>query len=259
MVWAALRYLSVVALAVILTGCRLTLAVDVVVTPDAGGTLSVSVTADAELEESAAVAGVDPLGRLVGRVEELGGGWSVAEERGEDGSRTVRLSAGFADPAEFDARYGELLAALDAPEARLLGPLSLSQDPDSGVITVQGELPLEVGEVAAADLGTDVATLTEQVAGVVSSSLRVRTPGPLVDASAPTAVVTIDEEIVTAPYPDEPATVTWPAVPGGVVPIAVSFEPGTSELVRIALFGGGALLALLLVAGGVLAQRRRDG
>ena len=252
-----MRYLTVVALTVLLAGCRLTLAVDVHVAPDVGGTLSVSVIADAELEESAAAAGVDPLGRLVERVQGLEGPWQVSQAEADDGSRTVELSAPFADPAEFDLRYGELQDALDAPEARLLGPLALSQDAETGVITVEGELPLEVTEVAAADIGTDVATLTEQIAGIVSSSVRVHTPGPLVGDPASTAVVTVDGEVVRPPYPDADSVVTWPAVPGVVVPLAVAFEPGGPDLLRLALFGGGALLALLLVAGGVLAQRRR--
>lgn len=258
MVCPALRYLTCAVLAVLLAGCRLTLAVDVDVTADAAGTLSVSVIADAELEESAAAAGVDPLGRLVTRVEAIDGPWRVTDETGEDGSRTVRLSAPFDDPGGFEVRYAELRAALDAPEARLLGTLSLTRDEQTGVMSVRGELPLEVTAVAAEDLGTDVAALTEQLAGVVASSLRVHAPGGLVDEPSSGGVVTVDGQVVGRPYPDDAPTVSWPAVPGGIVPVSVAFEPGGPDLLRMALFGGGALLAVLLVAGGVIAQRRRD-
>jgi hypothetical protein len=253
----ALRTLTLAALAVLLTGCRLTLSVGIDVAPDAGGTLSVSVTSDAELEESAAAAGSDPLGRLADRVEALDGPWSVSDVTGDDGARTVDLTAPFADPAGFDALYADLRAALDAPEARLLGPMALERDPESGRMTVRGELPLELTEVAAADLGTDVAALTEQLAAVVESSLSVTTPGPLAADAAPSGIVTVEDAVVAPPYPDEPVTVTWVAVPGSAVPVDVAFEPGGTDLVRIALFGGGALLAVLLVLGGVVAQRRR--
>jgi hypothetical protein len=256
MVDALLRKCLLVVLACLVTGCRLTLAVGVDLAPDGGGTLRVSVTADAELEESAAAAGADPLGRLVDRAEALGDGWSVEESVDAAGSRTVALARRFEDPAGFTAAYEELRAALDAPEGRVLGALALVRDPETGLLELEGDLPLELTALAAADVGTDVATLTEQVAGAVESSLTVTTPGRVLQVTGP-AVVRVGGEVIAPPYPDAGATVTWVAVPGGSVPLGVTAEPGGADLARIALVGGGALVAVLLVLGGVLAQRRR--
>lgn len=254
MVSGTLRILCLFVLAAVLCGCRLTLDVDVDVAPDGGGTLGVSVTADAELEELAAAAGADPLGRLVDRVEALDSGWAADLEEGEGGSRTATLSVGFEDPAGFDRRYGELRSALDAPEARLLGPLSLSVDEDDDVLSVEGVLPLSVTEVAAADLGTDVAALTEQLAAAVDVSLQVTTPGRVLQTDA--SLVTVDGVPAAPPYPDEAATLSWVAVPGGEVPVSATFERGGPALLRLVAIGGAALLAVALIAGGILAQRR---
>ncbi len=248
-------FLSVM-FALLMSGCRLTVGVDVTVDADAGGSLSVSVTSDGELNNSVAEAAVDPLTTLVDRVEGLDGPWRVEDRTEESGARTVTLSTGFDDPAGFDLRYGELRQALDAPEARLLGPLTLSVDPETGVITVDGDLPLQLNEVAAADLGTDVASLTEELGDVVSTSVSVTTPGRLLEVTG-LATVQTDEGAVRPPYPDGPVTVSWISIAGGVTPIDARFEPGGPDLVRLALLGGAGLLALGLVAGGVAAQRRR--
>ncbi len=255
MVWYPLRILAFVALVVLVTGCRLQLQVDVQIDPRAGGSLEVSVTTDQELNQSVVAAGVDPLQRLTERVRALDGSWSVEDREMEDGSRVVTLSTGFADPAEFALRYGELATALDAPEARLLGPLSLSQDPETMIIMLQGELPLQLTELAASDVGTDLDALTERLSTVVSSSLTITTPGRVLDSNGE---VTIDGVLPPSPYPDDPATVSFLATPGTTVPVTVVTEPGGADLQPLVL-GGVGVLALFVVAGGVFAQRRRDG
>ncbi len=254
MVWYPLRIFAFFALAVLLTGCRLQLQVDVRIDPDAGGTLGVSVTSDQELNQSVVTAGVDPLQRLSERVASLDGPWAVEDRELDDGSRVVTLSTGFADPAEFALRYGDLVTALDAPEARLLGPLTLSQDPETMLITVEGELPLQLTELAASDLGTDLASLTDQLSTVVTSSLAITTPGRVLDS---TGAVTVEDGIAPSPYPDEPATVLILATPGDTVPVNVAMEPGGGSLVGVLVLGTVGVLALAAVGGGVVAQRRR--
>jgi hypothetical protein len=251
------RYLLLALSVVVLAGCRLSVDAAVDVSSDGGGLLTVSVATDADLERSAADVGADPLGRLAERVRQAGGGWRVEEREDDGGGRTVVLSAPFDDPAGFAARWEEVRAGLDAPEARLAGPLALAVDEGTGVLSVEGELPLVVTEVAAADLGTDVASLTAELADVVSSSLVVRTPGRVVGVPSAGAEVRVDGIPASSPFPDEPAEVRWRAAPGDVVAVAVTAEPGGGDLGRALVVGAVAALALALVAGGALAQRRR--
>lgn len=245
------RLLLLLVLALVLGGCRLSLGVDIDLAPDGGGTLVVSVTTDADLEQSAAAAGVDPLGRMADRVRSLEDGWRVRDEVDEaDGSRLVELTSGFDDPAEFAQRYGQLTAALDAPEARLLGPLQITVDEEADTIAVAGSLAVILTELAAADAGTDVATLTEQLQGVVDSRLSVQTPGtPLQTDGA----VTFEDPEAT----EGAATVTWTAAPGTEIDVNLVTERGGRDLVRLLLIVGGVALALLLILAGAWAQRRR--
>ncbi|MGI9017411.1 MAG: hypothetical protein ACR2HR_09980 [Euzebya sp.] len=246
-----------VVTALLLTGCRLTLELDLNVSTDGGGTLEVSVSTDDELEELARSAGVDPLSRMVQRVQALEGSWRVSDERNDtEGGRTVTLRTSFADPAQFQARYLELSQALDAPEAQVLGPLDLSIDPQTDLITVTGSLPLLLTDVAATDLGTDVATLTQRLTDVVDSSLTLTTPGSVVQANATT--VLIQGQPAAAPFTDGPAVLTWQAAPGQSVPVATTFEPGGASVVRLLIMGGVGVLAVGLIAGGVVAGRRRS-
>lgn len=242
--------------ALLLTGCQLSLSVDVVLDGDAAGSLTVAVATDADLQQLATEAGVDPLGRMVERVQTMDGGWTVTEDPPDaGGGRTVALRSEFGSPAEFALRYAEMLEVLQAPEARLLGPLTLALDEETDLISLSGELPLEVTQVAADDYGTDVADLTSQLDGVVQSSLTVTTPGAVQRSNA--AQILVEEETVAEPYPDAPATMSWQALPGSVTQVATTFERGGLDLLRVAIFAGLGLLALLLILGGILAQRRR--
>ena len=252
--------LALFSLAPLLGGCRLDVGVDIEVEADASGTLALSIMTDSELDDAAESAGVDPLGRMVERIEAADTPWGVEASVDEvTGDRVVTVEADFADPAEFQVRYEELRAALDAPEARLLGPLTLSVDPETDVMSLVGALPLEVTDVAAADLGTDVASLHSQLSGVVSSVLTLRTPGPVVDAMGVAAVS--GEEIgtvpVAGPFPDEPLTLTWVTdQPGDSTSVSATFEPGGLDLALLAVVGA---LGVVVVGalGTTLALRRR--
>lgn len=245
------RLLALLCLALCLTGCRLTLGVEMDLERDGGGTLAVQLRSDADLEAMAAEAGVDPLGRLAERVRAQDDGWQVADAvDGADGSRVVELTSGFADPAAFDVRWAALVTALDAPEARLLGPLSVVLEEDADTVAVTGSLPLVVNEVAAADAGVDVATLTAQLQEAVTTTLTVRTPGTPIRTDG--AV-----EFADPAASEGPAEVTWTVAPGGEVPVSLVAERGGVDWLQYGLVGGGVVLALGMVAGGVMAQRRR--
>lgn len=89
----------VLLLAVALTGCRMTVAVDVVVQEDETGSVTVGVGLD-----GAALARVGDLEQQL-RVEDLvAAGWEVSEPRAEaDGLTWVRATRTFAGPEEFAA------------------------------------------------------------------------------------------------------------------------------------------------------------
>lgn len=251
-----MRFVVLGAAAVLLAGCELTLDIDVAVDGEAGGWLAVALSADAELQQIAEQAGADPLTRMAQRVRDLEAEWQVSEEVEQtDGRRTVSLRSEFASPEEFAVRYGEMVDALDAPEARLLGPLSLAVDEEADLISLTGELPLEVTQVAAEEFATDVADLTARLDGVVTSGLTVTTPGAVVRTNA--AQVVVDGQTVAEPYPDAPATLSWQTRPGAVTAVSATFERGGLDLLRLGLLVGAGVGALLLIGGGVLAQRRR--
>lgn len=217
--------------------------------------LQVSVATDSELETLAESAGVDPLGRAVERIRALEGSWDVVDEvNPNDNGRMVTVATDFNSPADFQVRYGELLNALDAPEARLLGPLTITVDDEADLLTVRGELPLQITQVAAADLGSDVPSLTAQLQGVVDSTLTITTPGSLIESDA--GAVTVEGQVVSSPYQDGPAALLWQALPGQVTPVLATFEPGGADLLRWALLGGGAVVAFALIGAGLWAGRR---
>lgn len=235
------------ALLVLATGCQLDLRLGVTLDDDGGGELALSLVADQDLVEQAAAAGVDPFATLAERVEALGGPWEVREEEGADvAGRTVVVRAGFGGPDEFALRYEELRAGLDAPEAAILGPLALVQDEETGIVRLTGEVPLELREAAAIDQGVDLPSLLASLDGVLSHTVEVRTP------------VTVLETSQQGVEPEEGGEVITTAVPlGGRVPVDVSFQPPGLDVAQLVLYGGGGLLAILLVAAGVLAERRR--
>lgn len=248
---AVLRLLALLLLLLPLGGCRLAVDVGVDLDRDGGGSIALSLRQDAELTALAEQVGTDPMARLVERVEALDG-WRAAEEgdSDEDGERVVGIRTAFASPEEFQRRWQDLTAALDAPEGRLLGPLSVAVDEEAGTVAVDGSLAAVVTEVAAADAGTDVAALTAQLQDAVAVALSVRTPGTPLQADGEVA---FDDPTAA----EGPATVTWAVPAGGEVAVGLVAERGGVDWPALALPIGGGLLAVLLVAGGVAAHRRR--
>ena len=238
-------------LLVLAAGCELQLSADVTVDPDGGGTVALTIDADPVLVDEAAQAGVDPLARVVARIDALDGPWAADLEVPEDGGQVVTVSTGFADPAELQARWEELRVALDTPEATLLGPLQVTLDEEARELAVAGEVALQVGEVAAADLGTTVEQLTADLAGVVTSQLVVHGPGPLL-TGGDGAVVAYEEV-----DGEGPVTLTWTATPGQRQPVEALVQVPSSTWLDLLLPAGVGLLALLAIGGGVMAQRRR--
>lgn len=233
------------------TGCELRLETRVDLDDEGGGQLLLTISPDAELVEMAGSAGVDPLGRLVERVEVLDG-WDLMTAEAEDGTLLeVTVSSGFDGPEEFGVRYEELRGALDAPEASLLGPMTLSLDPETDVVTLSGSVPFQLTEVAAADAGMPLEALAPQVDVAVPYTFVVTTPVPLVEGST-TVTTPVDPE-----DPEGAQQVVLDLSPGQEQVVDVAYVRPGFDLTAWLLQGGVALLALLAIAGGVVAQRRR--
>lgn len=236
---------------VLLSGCRLTVDVHIDLAGDGAGTIELVLTADAELAQAAQATGADPLGRLVTRVEALDGWEARAERNGsDDGQRVVRIRSGFGSPTQFSDRWMALTQALDAPDGRLLGPLEVAVDEEAGTVAVEGTLAVAPTEVAADDLGMDLTALTAQLQDALAVSLTVQTPGTPITTDG---TVAYDDQEAAA----GPAAVTWTVPVGAEVPVTLVADQGGIDWLALALPLGGGLLAVLLVAGGVLAQRRR--
>jgi hypothetical protein len=235
-VWV--RWLLVVC-ALALSGCRLDLVIEVDVTRDGSGEVVLSLTADDELLGRARAAEIDPLGEVAEVGRALGDeGWEV-EDTDQVGSRTVELSTGFDDPAEFDALMAELAAGLDAPELSLLAPFAMTMTEDR--LAVEGAVGLQPEE-AVAELGMTpedaVARLDSELDG--RYEVRVTMPGDIIETTAPRRHDT---------------TLVWDVGPGEDVAVrAVSDRPG----IPIAVLAAGALVGLVTtLAAFVLVRRRR--
>lgn len=227
-------------LAVLATGCQLRLGVDVDVNSSGGGTLAVALSADRELLARAEQAGADPLERLATTGRELrADGWHTSDRTAEDGGRTVRLSAAFADPDEFDALAADLAGALDADEVTLLEPLRLRLDEER--IRLTGAAGLRPRK-AVSDYGLTgreaVRLLRESDA--LDYQVTVTLPGEVLETTA--------AEV-------DGSRLTWPIRAGESVDIAAVGERPGPPLLRL-LIGGlaGGLLAAAILA--VVARRR---
>ncbi|MCZ7528145.1 MAG: hypothetical protein M5U14_18305 [Acidimicrobiia bacterium] len=237
--------MALVALAVLLAGCRVDALVTVDVRDDGGGTVGVEVALD-----PAAVQAVEAGGGAIDervRLDDLrAAGWDVSEwERSFDGSATVRLSKGFADSEEL----GELVEELNGPD----GPLrDLSLTRERSVLRTDYRLE---GEVDLSALAAGVASdpeLVEQLTGLAD----------------PTGI----EEQLTADLREALSLEVTARLPSGA---ERSWRPAAGERVRIelsstvahpkrlGLLALGGVLALaaivLLVVGEARGRRRRRG
>ncbi len=236
--------------ALLLGGCQLRVATDVVVDVDGGGSATVRVLADEELAAALEEAEVDLLDGLDEAAE--GADWSATPITGEDGIG-VELRTDFTTPDELGTRVAELSAALTADDGALLQDVALRRTEDGGYEftaragidppRIVGSLPLDDGPVRFD--GEDLAAALE--AGgedVARHDLRVTFPTvPVPEEGADRA--TVDTTAVTWSLPNhELATVGATAPP----------LPVDRQVVLLAAAGVGAAL---LAAFGVRRLRRR--
>lgn len=243
----SVRVVLLLALLLATTGCRLDLDTTVTLDADGGGTLGVTVSADADILAQATRLGVDPLQRMVTQLEAADTRWRASVRDTNQGGQVATITTDFSDPADFDVAWEELRADLAAPEATLLGPMTLALDEEEGAFTLTGAVPLELAEAVA----TSPEASTGSVGDVFGSTLVFQAPGSVLEGG-----VNADAEPLTED-PDGPVQLVWTAVPGQVVDVDVTVEQPQSGLLDLLIPVGIGALAVLLISGGVLAQRRR--
>jgi hypothetical protein len=135
------RVLAVCICAITLAGCRLDVAVDMVVDPDGSGRLTVAVLADPAL-----VAEVPTIGDELAVDDVVAAGWSVSDPTPTaDGGLSVRLTHDFSSAEEAT----NLLASLGPPFGRMA--MERETDGDTTTTRVSGLLGLPNGFESFAD------------------------------------------------------------------------------------------------------------
>lgn len=216
-------------LALLTTGCRMELDVDVTLDREGRGRLGVELAADAELLRRAAGAGADPLGDVLAAGRALrSDGWQATDTRLEDGSRRVRLESGFDSPEELQRLSSELAAALHAPEVDLLNPFVVTLTDDRVTVAAGAGL---VPTAVVAESGfqpADAVRLAKQD-DAVSYELAVTLPGDVLESTAAsvegrTATWTVvpGEAVEVRVVAVRPARRTWPVVLGGALGLGAS-------------------------------------
>lgn len=205
---------------------------------DGSGTVQLELTADEELLDRARAAGADPLTALAGHEELRRAGWAIRERTTRSGQH-VAVSMPFTGPEAFSVLMADLAEALAAPEASVLGPMTMELR--ENLVILDGWAALEPGPgVTEFGLLPEDAVRLAQEADFVGYVLRIALPGPVREHTA--------DEV-------EGQTLTWRIPLGGRVHVrAVGERPGPA----LWPFGVAVVIALTL-AGLVLARigRRR--
>lgn len=205
-------------LLVLLAGCQLRVATDVLVERDGGGQVELTLVVDDELRDLLREAGEDPAAGLGSGAQ--GAAWTV-EVVEEPDATGVRLSTSFAEPAGLGDAVDALLSGLEPDDGAVLRDVRLSRDAEGGyrlALRAGIEPPAVVGTApedpsAPRFDGDDLARLlAERGAEVARADLRVTFPtSPTVEVGSGTiegTTVTVAlpndrlaEVVVTAPPP----------------------------------------------------------
>lgn len=126
--------LTLLALLVLLTGCKIEMALDTVVKADGSGTIGIRLAADKEIQDLIAQQGGgegDIFGEFESGVPE---GWESDNGTDPDGTRWVTASRSFADPAEIKSFLEE--GGAQGP-AESVGAREFSLTQESGLLSVK--------------------------------------------------------------------------------------------------------------------------
>lgn len=239
--------LLVACLALVLAGCQVRVATDVVVDVDGGGTASMRIVVDEELAEALEQAEVD----LQAGLDEAAAGadWDVEPVDGEDGTG-VELQTSFDTPEELAERVAALSASLTEEDGALLRDVELTRTEDGGYEftatagidppRIVGSLPLDPDAEVRFDGEALSAALAEGGSELARHDLRVTFP------TVPVA------EGATV----ETTSATWTLPNNELATVEASAPPLPLDR-RIVLLGAAGVAAALVAAFAVRIVRRR--
>ncbi len=217
------------ALVVLLAGCRLDLAADVEVGTD-GGVARLTLALDGGLVAELDALEVDPTAELEAAAAEVEG-WDVQRSRSDDGSLDVTLERDVADASELGPALRELTAGLADEDPALELHLDVRPGPD-GEVDVDGQARLRPPATASATIdGDPVGPTGQDLVGLmedhVTAQVAVTLPGEVIehtggerDGRTITWEIGVDEtvqiEAAAAPAP------WWRSLPPWVLPTAAA-------------------------------------
>jgi LPXTG-motif cell wall-anchored protein len=234
--------LLLLAVALLLSGCRFDVAADLTISRDGAATAALELRVDREALTRLDALEVDPTAELAAAGGQVPG-WEVTRVADEDGSLTVRLTRSTVDAASAADALRELSAGLVEADPALLLDLDIDVG-DDGAVRVDGTAELRPPATAgvAVDgepVGPEAGALARMTAEAVDASFSLTVPGELQEHDADTV---------------DGRTATWNLDAGEARRIqATAAAPG--DVTPWLLAGGAA--ALLLLAVGVLGWRRR--
>lgn len=132
-------------LCLLLAGCQVRVATDVLVQRDGSGTVALELVVDDELRDLLAEAGQDVAGAVGSAAQDAA--WQV-EQVARDDATGVRLEASFDGPDQLGERVAALTRGLDADDGALLRDVELRRTDDGGYLLTAAaglEPPLVVG------------------------------------------------------------------------------------------------------------------
>jgi hypothetical protein len=236
------RAASLVALALVLAGCRLDVVTEIDLDRAGGGQLSISVRIDGATLRELERLGVDPGADLAAALDPTAG-WRTERVSDADGGLTTTLRREFADPAELVALLAALSEGLSADDPGLRADLAVVTG-TRGAIGLSGTLGLSAPATSGVLIdgepigpaGDALLALTQEA---VRAVLIVRTPGPITvtDADRPGA-----------------RQAEWDLPVGSVRAVSLSAGPARSR----SLPGVVALLAVLAVGGWWWRRRKSE-
>ncbi len=237
---------ALTGLVLVLSGCQLRVATDVVVDADGSGRVTMRILVDDELRDALTAAEVDLEAGLEEAAE--GASWRAKAVSDDDGAG-VELTTSFADPAELTARVEALTSGLSVDDGALLRDVVLERSEDGGYVfrasagidppAIVGSVPTDPDAEVRFD-GDDLATLLASSDGELArADLRV---------TFPTVPVAPDGTVETT-------SVVWELPVDGLREVSATAPP-VPVAMRTALSIAAAVAGLLIGGFSVRARRR---
>lgn len=174
---------ALAAIAVLATGCKLDLTLDVRLMEDGAAQVALLADVDAALLAELDGLGVDPTAELVAAAADSG--WEIDRRPRDDGGVTIALTRALAEAAEVGPALRELGAGLDDVDPALLVDLEADVDAADGA-RVEGTALLRPPSSAGMRLdglavGPDAEALAALTEEALDAQLRIEVPGSVLD------------------------------------------------------------------------------